>query len=173
MKKIAKIFLCALLAVSLLCLCACGGKGGTASSSGKKLEGTYILSAITYADGTKLTGDDLKTEMEEVWGMELSETYLQLNGDGTGVLCVYGLPQEIGYENGKFWYSEFLDLGIELEEDILEFDEEGFPIIDTTPTTEATEPTIPEDLKLDFTVSGKTITLDPDGLGDVMAFTKK
>ena len=162
MKTITKTLLCILLTVSLmLSLCACG----------KRLEGTYILSSITYPDGTVLEGKELETEMSEVFGMELSETYVTLKEDGTGVMCVYGFDQEIGYENGKFWYLMDLESGLYIEEEILEFDEEGFPIEDTTPTEE-TEPTVPEEIKMDFTVSGKTITLDPEGLGEVMTFTK-
>ena len=176
MKKITKILLCSLLALSLLGLCACGKKGTVDSSDPeaiKKLEGTYYLSAITYADGTKLAGDELVAEMQEIWGLEPEDNYLLLNGDGTGVLCIYDFAQNIGYEYGKFWYSDFLDFGIVIEEEIFEFDEEGLPIENTTPTTEATEPTIPEELKLDFTVSGKTITMDPDECGELMEFTKK
>ena len=176
MKKIAKILLCSLLALSLLCLCACGKKGTGDSSDPeaiKKLEGTYVLTAMTYSDGTKLTGDELVTELQEVWGLEPEDNYLLLNGDGTGVLCIYDFAQNIGYEYGKFWYSDFLDFGIVIEEEIFEFDEEGFPIENTTPTTEATDPTIPADLLMEFTVSGNTIALDPDGLGELYEFTKK
>lgn len=169
MKNIMKSLLCVALALCLaLCLCACGG---SKQDSNAKLEGTYVLSKITYADGTTLTDDDLKAEIEEGWGLAPEDTYLELYSDGTGMLCVYGLPQEIAFADGKFWYTEFLDLGVEFEE-VLEFDEEGFPI-ENTSTEETTEPTVPEDIKLPFTVSGKTITLDPDGLGETMTFTKK
>ena len=116
MKTITKTLLCILLTVSLmLSLCACG----------KRLEGTYILSSITYPDGTVLEGKELETEMSEVFGMELSETYVTLKEDGTGVMCVYGFDQEIGYEDGKFWYLMDLESGLYIEEEILEFDEEG------------------------------------------------
>lgn len=169
MKNITKTLLRAVLALCLvLCLCACGSK----QTANAKLEGTYVLSKLTYADGTTLTGDELKTEFEEGWGMDLEDNYLELHSDGTGVLCVYGLPQEIAFADGKFWYSEFLDLSIGVEEDVLEFDEDGFPI-ESSVTGETTEPTVPDDIKLPFTVSGKTITLDPDGLGETMTFTKK
>lgn len=162
MKTITKALLCILLAVSLLLgLCACDNS----------LEGTYVLSSISYADGTTLSGKDLEAEMEAIWGTALSDTYLTLNADGTGVLCVYGFDQEIGYEDGKFWYTMDLESGLYIDEDVLEFDEEGFPIEDTTPT-EDTEPTIPEEIQKDFTVDGKTITLDPEGFGEVMTFTK-
>ena len=163
MKTIWKMLLCALLAVCLLLgLCACG----------KGLEGAYSLSSITYPDGTTLAGMELQAEMEDVWGMELSDAYLTLHADGTGVLCLYGIDQEIGYEDGKFWYTTDLESGLYIDEGVLEFDEEGFPIEDTTPAKEA-EPTVPDDIKLDFTVDGKTITLDPEGFGQVMTFTKK
>ena len=162
MKLITKLFLCILLVVSLtLTLCACG----------KGLAGTYVLSRLTYPDGTVIEGTALETEMSEVYGMELSETYVTLNEDGTGIICVYGFDQEIGYEDGKFWYLMELESGLYIEEEFLEFDEEGFPIIDTT-VTEETEPTVPEEIKYDFTISGKTITLDPEGMGEVMTFTK-
>ena len=162
MKTITRMLLCVSLAVCLLLgLCACK----------KEKSGTYILSSITYADGTTISGKDLQTEIEDVWGMELSDIYLQLNPDGTGILSVYGIEQEIGYKDDYFWYTDYLDVSLEIEEP-LEFDEEGFPI-ENTEETEATEPEIPEDLRLPLTVSGKTVTLDPDGFGDILTFTRK
>ena len=162
MKTITRMLLCVSLAVCLLLgLCACK----------KEKSGTYILSSITYADGTTISGKDLQTEIEDVWGMELSDIYLQLNPDGTGILSVYGIEQEIGYKDDYFWYTDYLDVSLEIDEP-LEFDEEGFPI-ENTEETEATEPEIPEDLRLPLTVSGKTVTLDPDGFGDILTFTRK
>ena len=162
MKTITRMRLCVSVAVCLLLgLCACK----------KEKSGTYILSSITYADGTTISGKDLQTEIEDVWGMELSDIYLQLNPDGTGILSVYGIEQEIGYKDDYFWYTDYLDVSLEIEEP-LEFDEEGFPI-ENTEETEATEPEIPEDLRLPLTVSGKTVTLDPDGFGDILTFTRK
>lgn len=156
--------LCLLLVFSLvLCLAACSGKEDSS--------GTYQLTGLKYADGTELTGDALKTEIEEGWAVALSDVYLTLNGDGTGILSVYGIEQEIGYKDGYFWYTDSLDIGLEIEEP-LEFDEEGFPI-ENTEETEPTEPVIPEDIRLPLTISGKTVTLDPDGFGDMLTFTRK
>ena len=163
MKTIFKALLCVSLAVCLLLgLCACK----------KEKSGTYILSSITYADGTTISGKDLQAEIEDVWGMELSDIYLQLNPDGTGILCAYGLEQEIGYQDGKFWYLSELDYDPDLSDDIMEFDEDGFPIEDAAPTQE-TEFVVPEEIKMDYTRSGKSITLDPEGLGEIMTFTRK
>ena len=163
MKLFTKLLLCVLLTLSLtLSLCACG----------KGQEGTYTLTRITFDDGTVLDGKVLEEEMRDTYGIELSDNYITLNEDGTGIVCIYGFGQEIGYKNGKFWYLMDLDSGLYIDEDIMEFDEEGFPIEDTTPAEE-TEPTIPEEIQRDFTVSGKTITLDPEGIGEVMTFTKQ
>lgn len=163
MRKTTNI-LCLLLVFGLvLCLAACSGKEGSSS--------TYQLTGLKYSDGTELTGDALKTEIEEGWAVELSDIYLTLNGDGTGILSVYGIEQEIGYKDDYFWYTDYLDVSLEIEEP-LEFDEEGFPI-ENTEETEATEPEIPEDLRLPLDISGKTVTLDPDGFGDILTFTRK
>ena len=163
MRQMAKVLLCVLLVISLtLSFCACG----------KKLTGTYVLTKVSYEDGTVIEGKTLAEEMREFWGMEPSDNYITLNKDGTGILCVYGYEQEIGYQDGKFWYLMELDSGLFFEEEIVEYDEEGFPIIDDTPTEE-TEPSIPEEIMHDFTVSGKTITLDPEGFGEIMTFTKR
>ena len=169
MAKSVKSILIALLILSLLLgLCACGNKEANAA---EKLAGTYVLSKLTYADGVELTGGELKTELEEIWCMEVADTYLELRSDGTGSLSVYGMSMEIGWKDGYLWYSDFLDFGLHMDEDILEFDEDGVPIENTT--VETTEPTIPEDLRIPFTVSGKTISLDPEGLGEIMEFTKQ
>lgn len=169
MRNSVKTLLIALLALSLLLgLCACGGKKNASAS---KLAGTYVLSKLTYADGAEVSGDELKQELTDIWGLELSENYLELHDDGTGVLCTYGMYMDIGWKDNYLWYSDYLDFGLYLEEDIMEFDEDGLPIENTT--TETTEATIPEDLRIPFTVSGKTISLDPDGLGDIMEFTKQ
>lgn len=166
MTKFVKSLLLVLLTLSLMLgLGACGDKE---EKSTEKLVGTYILSKLTYADDVELTGDELKKEMEDIWCMDVSDTYVELRADGTGSLSVYGLSMEIGWKDGYLWYSEFLDLGLD---EILEFDEDGLPIENTT--EETTESTIPEDLRIPFTVSGKTISLDPEGLGEIMEFTKQ
>ena len=162
MKSIAKILLCLLLVASLMLgLCACK----------KNLAGTYILSRIVFEDGTVLEGEELEYEMEYVFDMKLSDTYLKLNEDGTGTICIYGFEQEIGYDESSIWYMMDMELGMYLDDYYpMEFDEDGVPIEGDIP--EETEPTVPEEIKKPFTLKGKTITLDPEDLGEMMTFTK-
>lgn len=166
MKKFAKSLLCFVLVISFaLCLGACKKKP-------EKLAGMYVVTCITYADGTQLTGDALKQEMEEGYGLALEDTYLQLNADGTGVLSVYGFSRDIGFEYGKFWYGDIVEYSVIIDEEMaLEFDEDGLPI-EQEESEEPTEFIVPESIKQEMTISRKTITLDPEDLGETFTFTK-
>lgn len=175
MKKIAYRLLSAVLLFSLLlCFAACNKQD---PSSPESLAGTYYLSSITYSDGSSLSGDALRTEFEDGWGMALTDNYVELRTDGTGTVCIYGFPQEIAYADGYFWYPEFLmdEIYVEDEviiEEVVTEDGEVMEIIVPVETTEPAETTIPEELKNPFTVSGNKITMDPEGLGETMTFTK-
>lgn len=101
MKKLIALVLALALCLSLA---ACGDdKGG--SKSADSVAGRYYLINMIEA-GTSYTPDD----MADMYGLSEYEMYIDLNADGTAVLCEAGdgekYTSDMGWGNGKIWPVE-------------------------------------------------------------------
>ncbi len=91
MKKVLSVIL---VLAMVLCFAACGKDS---KSGGSNIAGKYKFSYMEQ-DGEKLTAADLKA----LTGAEV-DTYVRLDGDGTGVMYSEGTTEDMVYADGKIW----------------------------------------------------------------------
>lgn len=108
MNKTLKITLCLLLVLgSLLCLCACGGNDSTPATQGAAIKqyttGRYELQSIEWNSGTSASGEMLQ-EQEEIMG----DMYVELFGDGTAQLSLFGQIKDMECADGQMWTADHM-----------------------------------------------------------------
>ena len=98
MKKYLRGILCLMLVLSMVaCFAACGAA---------ELEaGTYYFVSMTK-DGETQTVEDLEKELEGTGVSVKDMLYLQVNDDGTAVLCFMGEKQELKWDAENMWPAD-------------------------------------------------------------------
>jgi len=117
MKKSVSIILCLVMVLGLACTLAACGDGSVA--------GRYDMVSMEMG-GTVIDIDTL----EAMSGSKV-EMYIQLNEDGTGVLCSMGETVDMEWADGQMWPVDDPDdkVAFEVDGDTLTMEQEGAKMV--------------------------------------------